>query len=188
MRTLLLKILEPVIRFIGRVHAPFTHKLVTGDHYLELRKIIKPGGVLLSRTRGELTNVLIPGYWKHAALALSRDHVIEAIGKGVATQSLPSFMLKKDYVAYYEPAFTGEDGMRGAAEKAKAWLGLPYDYHFYEGDEAFYCGELVVDAYAHTVERGPTSYHGVKIVGEKFFSPDTIAQSTDLWVKKWGTS
>ena len=107
---------------------------------------------------------------------------LEAVGKGVRVETLAGFALSKDYIAYLEPKFTGISGMKRACKKALGWLGLPYDYNFSEGDEAFYCGELVIDAYA---EESVESFHGLKLIGETFFCPDRIYESDDLWAVKW---
>ena len=185
MRNFLFKILYPVLKLIGKIHMPFSHKLITGENYLTLKRMVKPGGIFLTRTRGELTNVLIPGFWKHAALVIDSEYVIEAIGKGVTVKTLAAFLLSKDFVVYLEPKFTDKNGMESAAKKALAWLDLPYDYEFSEGDSAFYCGELAIDAYAQTSDRGPESFHGLKLIGETFYCPDRIYDSVDLWARVW---
>jgi len=184
MRKLIFFIFFPIIWAVGKLHAPFAHKRVSGESYLTLKNMVKPGGVLLTRTRGEATNLLIPGFWKHAALVENADYVIEAVGSGVKETVLAGFVLKKDFILYLEPKFTDEMGMKAAVKKAIDWLGLPYDYSFDESDEAFYCGEVVVDAYAMGRDR-PSSFHGVKILGHKTFCPDKIANAHDLWAHKW---
>ena len=82
--TLLLDISIRLTKFIGHCHAPFTKKYVTGIDYLLAKDLLKPGMILITKTRGELSNLFIPGSFTHAAIYIGSDYVCEAIGKGVA--------------------------------------------------------------------------------------------------------
>lgn len=140
--------LIPVSRFLGEIAAPWVTKEITGVQYAKIISKIRPGDVLVTRVYGHLSNVLIPGYWKHAAIVRPDGAgVIEAIGKGVLSTDLVSFCTSKDEVAVVRPTF-GDAGMGSlAAATAAALLGAKYDYEFSLGNAAFYCAELVYVAY-----------------------------------------
>jgi hypothetical protein len=46
----------------------------------ELRGILKPGDVLITRKEHALTNYFLPGYWPHAALYLGNEQQLTALG------------------------------------------------------------------------------------------------------------
>lgn len=174
------KLFRFLATFIGRMHAPYTHKRMTFKELMILKTVMKPGGVLLTKTKGELTNFFIPGFWKHSAMYIGNGMVIEAIGRGVTLTPLDYFIYTKDFIAYVEPKFTDKEGMASACEWAKTKMGAPYDYNFLENDDEFYCGELVVDGYQNSTDK-TMSFHGEKILNEKVYKPNGIFKSSDLW-------
>jgi len=143
-------LLTPVVFRLGKIHAPWSHKLAI-EHYEEIVQNCKPGDILLSATAGELTNLFNPGKYKHAAIYLGNEngvpHIAEAIGKGVVRRTLYVFLASKDEVVAMRarlPIYRVNLGI------ALAWLnrqyGKPYDYQFElgtkHGIKAFYCSEL----------------------------------------------
>lgn len=147
LRRQILKILFPLIKFIGKLHFPYTHKWITGKHYFDLRDSLKPGMVFLTRTRGEITNLFIPSFWTHAAIYVGNGYVVEAIGRGVSKTDIITFMLTKDYISVYTPKGGDPQQMNNAVVWACEKLNTPYDYFFEGSDKAFYCVELVLDSY-----------------------------------------
>lgn len=146
-RLALLKSAIPITKTIGRLHAPFSHKRITGKHVFSIMERIIPGSVLLTYTRGEFSNLFIPGDFTHAAIAHSHKWVIEATGEGVRKKDLITFMTSKDRVVLLDPKFCDAYQMGKAAELASVSIGSPYDYLFTGGNEAFYCSELVQYCY-----------------------------------------
>jgi len=146
-RNLLIKIAFALTRFIGRQHWPFIHKRITAADCLKIADLAEPGDVLLSQNEGELSNIFIPGFWKHAAVYTGKYEVTEAIGKGVSRCHLIDFAMKKDFVSLWRPLFASKEQRKNAAEAAKLEIGRPYDYEFQSGNKAFYCSELVYSAY-----------------------------------------
>lgn len=142
----------PVARFFGTLQAPWTVKKVTGDDHEKVKFLIQPGDVLLSRVLGHFSNYMIPGYWKHAAVAGPTGGVIEAVGAGVRHTSLIDFLLTKDEVVVLRPTFCTQEQAMQVAQKAGKLLGAEYDYEFSLGNKAFYCAELVYVAYRDAIE------------------------------------
>lgn len=147
----LLSFLKPFIIFWGKLHFPFTHKKITGKHYYQWRDKIEIGTVFLTKTRGELSNLINPTELKHAAIYVGKIksdeicYVQEALGSGVVYTDLVSFLTSKDLVVGLKPKFirevNGFDYM--IHEAARLYHGKPYDYLFNKDGKAFYCFELV---------------------------------------------
>ena len=145
--------MSSVLKTIGRIHWPYTHKLTTGEEYVKIARYAFPGFILLSRTRGELTNLGIKGPWKHAAICVGNGLIVEAISEGVTQKRLDEFYYKKDFVALYKPLFADEGACRRAALWAVKQVGAPYDYGFKttKTDSRYYCSELVYYAYYYAL-------------------------------------
>ena len=151
MKNWLLKIAFSITRWVGRQHWPYIHKKMTAANCLAISKNLHPGDVLLSHNEGELSNVLISGFWKHAAIAVDSEVIVEAIGSGVRKCHIVDFAMKKDFVSVWRPAFASKEQRAVAADYAKCQVGTPYDYEFQSGNKAFYCSELVHAAYDHAM-------------------------------------
>jgi hypothetical protein len=195
-RLMLLNALIPMTKAAGKLHAPFTHKKVTGYHYYHLKPQLKPGHVLVARKDGELTNLLIPGEFTHAAMYIGesvvriddRDTVvpmvIEAIGDGVVLCDLHTFLMTKDRVGVLQPRFTDEVGMSKAADWAVSKLGMPYDYLFDPGHNAFYCAELAYEAYEQSSPNG-IPFTRWETLGIPTVTPQDFVNATEHWHLFW---
>jgi uncharacterized protein YycO len=173
----------PITRAMGKIHAPYSHKKVQGmDVYSIMNKLV-PGAVLLTRTRGELTNLVIPGDFTHAAIALSKESIIEATGKGVNINDLITFMTSKDRVVMLYPKFCGEVEMKNAAALASTWVGSPYDYLFDPDNKAFFCSELIQTAYEKTVKQ--MLFKRRYRMGLITVIPSDFARAVDKWELVW---
>lgn len=195
----LFSILKPITKFIGKVHLPYTHKKMSGMDYYSMFPLLKKGTIFLTRTEGEATTILIPGFWKHAAVytpksnALVDEVVTEAVGEGVIENDLVSFLMKKDFVLALEPLFLGdkkEQIMGRAAEIAGEQMGKPYDYDFefrISNNEAFYCSELIWWAYDKACKEFGIECPFVprKRLGEATITPDDIAKAASKFQIVW---
>ena len=183
----LLKVLKPFIIWFGSLHFPFTHKKITGEHYYKWRDSIDVGTVFLSKTRGELSNILNPLEIKHGAIYVGKIkgddvcYVAEAVGRGVVLTDLVSFMTSKDTLIAVEPTFLRDEEVFEKSLHAVTGyvLGTPYDYLFQEGGEAFYCFELVqhllseiysgLSLQAKEIVKGKKIYDANTFLDERFF-------------------
>lgn len=198
-RRALLNVSLPITKIIGKIHAPFTHKRITGLHYYSLKSVLKPGVILLTYTRGEFTNLFIPGEFTHAAMYhgvvypeigndTARTHlIVEAIGKGVVTKDLVSFMLTKDRVVALKPLFCTPDIDKQASDIAYSMVGKPYDYFFDSGSEAFYCSELVNYSYsaACTENKFTNPFDRRDRLGSKAILPVDFYKAKDKFQVLW---
>ena len=147
MRSWLLKFLLPILKLVGKIHAPYAKKLIKAHHYHYAKRYLKPGYVLLSRTYGELTNLVIPGELKHGAIFCGKNRITEALGVGVVINDLADFMFSKDEIVILRPLFCDDQDAVNAAQYALLQKGKPYDYEFKSSNQAFYCFELTYAAY-----------------------------------------
>jgi uncharacterized protein YycO len=200
LRKTMLNALTPVIKWIGSKHMPFTHKLIQGPQYYQAFPKLRPGTILLTRIRGEASNLLIPGFWTHAGVyapkseSLVDEVVVEAVGKGIVERDLISFMMSKDYVMALEPTWLDDKKalvMKRAAEVALLQVGKPYDYELefqVSDNKAFYCSELCWYSYdiACTNYGLKSPFVPKETWGEPTITPNDIAAAkqkfSDVWV------
>jgi hypothetical protein len=142
MNNFLKLIIAPISRFISFFSKP--EDKVTSLEFIALKADLKDGDILFSRTDWELSNIFMPGYWKHCAIYLD-GHVYEAVTKGVRKTLLEEFFFKKDHVGlgrYGLPLSIESQQVTKAYLETK--LGAPYDWSFEMGiKNKFYCSELV---------------------------------------------
>lgn len=182
LRLLFLNALMPLTKAIGKIHAPFTRKKVNGLDVFAIQRSLMPGAVLLTYIRGEMSNLFIPGEFTHAAILHSNKYVIEATSEGVQKKDIISFMTSKDRVVLLYPRFSDAEQMKKAADYASQLISLPYDFLFSDGNEAFYCSELVTFCYEKIV---PGVFTRRKRFGVSTVIPNDFAQAEEKWELVW---
>lgn len=179
----LINLLVPITKWLGELHIPFTRKKVNGNDFMQISQLIKPGMVILTKTYGELTNLLIPGVWSHAGIYVGDGKIVEAIGSGVVEKDLAEFLLTKDKVCLLEPYFVeNQFQMDNAARFARSKVGFPYDYKFKSNNKAFYCSELVFASYHHATG-GLSPFELRETLGIETAIPDDIYNASKKWRK-----
>lgn len=192
---ILLDFLKPFLSWASGKHMPFTHKKVTGLAYYRALPYLKPGYIFLTKIRGELTSIIIPGYWSHAAIYSPQvigninEFVIEAEGPGVIRTDLVSFLLTKDEFMILAPIGIPDYVCELAADLAHRQMGLPYDYKLQptfadDVPKAFYCSGLVWWAYDKACKefKFPCPFVAKKQLGVFTISPDDISNSANFRV------
>lgn len=168
LRRILIRLIAPMSKVIGHIYLAPKHREIKAHDVQFLFDHMKPGDVLLSYTKGELTNVFIEGEFKHCAIYVGDGYVVEAIGRGVTENLLEDFCASKDKIAVCRPLFCGDDVMISACQIAMDQRGKPYDYGFEPNEQAFYCAELVAYCYNKATEGKspftPRSVMGVETV------------------------
>ena len=179
----LLKLLKPFIVLAGKIHAPFSHKKITGVEYYKWRDLIEPGMVMLTSTYGEFSNLINPSSLSHGALYLGgRDvkYIIESIGKGVLSKDLITFMTSKDEFILIKPKFGTPEQHQKVCVEALKYEFLPYDYSFEANNKAFYCFELVIQAY-NDVFPGKIFKHYEIVKGKRSYDSNTFLSDPENW-------
>lgn len=188
-RSAILQMLTPVTRDIGKVQLP--HHEITSKDYRDIKELLKPGMIFLTRTNWALSNMFIPGAYKHGAMFFGENTVVEAIGEGVVKTDLIDFLLTKDNVRVMTPIFADLHEMADAAAFAGTLVGRPYDYQFRSNNKAFYCFEVVYAAYREARVKRQTREENVPVVDwdlRKFWGEDTVVGDDFLRaISKWAT-
>lgn len=147
------KLLIPIIQFIGKIHLPFTSKEKLMSNYYEIESLLQHGDVILSTSYGHLSNIINPSKWKHALMYVGKEnnipYIIEAVGEGVVKKSLAQWLSSKDEICilrFNEEILSSIQKIE-AVNWIKKQLGKPYDYSFdsqtNDKFKNFYCSELV---------------------------------------------
>lgn len=146
LRKTVLTCLYPATIFLGYLKVPFLKRRITDEDANMALGLARHGDIVVSRTRGELSNLLISGFWKHAGLVIElggRKFVIEAVNPLVRMVPLDWWMLHHDYAQILRPCFL-------TPQQTEAWpmltiplIGRKYDYMFEPGNKAYYCAEII---------------------------------------------
>ncbi len=130
----------------------------------------RDGDLLFEAGRsGAMTQAIVDATGSEAATNFSHVAIIECCGDkqfvieatsegGVRRISLDEFLDSSEHDAQGRPmvaVYRLRDNSRGreAVERAKTYLGLPYDYAFLPDNDAMYCSELVYESYLDAAGR-----------------------------------
>lgn len=173
---------NPIIQRVSAIKFPISNerRKLSAENKTEISQKLDIGYVLVSFSRGVLSNFLIPGKWSHGAMYIGDGDIIEAVGSGVRITSLDEFFKGVDYIAVCRPKFAEAAEVRSnAVEVARAQEGKPYDNVFdwqYSNQTAFYCFELIVWSYFQVIAEMPFK---LKIVwGEETVLGDDFVRAT----------
>jgi len=156
-----------------------------GDkHLADLNNVLQYGDVLLSRRNWEISNLLIPGKYTHAALFVGHDLVVETITSGTGEKSLPMFLFTKDQVAVMRPKFVESGDKTRIAELAQMYVGKPYDFYFDKSEEAFYCSELIWRIFKRSC-KGFSKFAAKKHLGVETVVPQDLRDATKYFDLAW---
>ncbi len=168
---------KAVSRLVSEIYTrPSHHPQLPDPVAGELRAILKPGDVLITRKEHALTNYFLPGYWPHAALYLGQgeqlielgiaEHVnikprwlrllecdmheprrvLEAMKDGVWVRSLKS-PFDSDALAVIRPRLPTAD-IAEALSRGMFHEGKPYDFDFdFTRSDRLVCTEVVYRSY-----------------------------------------
>lgn len=201
----LLNAAVPLTRLLGRLHSPWTHHSVTGVHYHHAALELERGQVLVCRKGGELTNLVIPGEFTHAAVyygplavpiagrVVVVPVVVEAVSPRVRVTDLATFLTTKDRVLALSPTFCGAEGMVEAAVAAFANRGVEYDYLFQPNAggprrRAFYCAELAWDAYRKALGDFSLPFVLRETLGVPTVTPQDFVDAKRHWRVDWDSA
>lgn len=164
---------KSVSRLVSEVYTvPHHHPELPAPIADELRAMLRPGDVLITRKEHALTNYFLPGYWPHAALYLGGDdqliglgisehvnfkprwrrllecdkheprRVLEAMKDGVWVRSLKS-PFGSDALAVIRPQLA-EPQIAEALTRGMFHEGKPYDFDFdFTRSDRLVCTEVV---------------------------------------------
>lgn len=137
----------------------------------------RPGDVLLSRTKGELTTLVIPGFWKHAAIYVGNGKVVEAVSPFVKKSELSDFVYKTDYVSLLRVRDIKKTLGNRIAKRARDHIGKKYDFDLdIQNQDKVFCSEVAVDSINYVMG----AYLKARTVfGQKTITPDDLYNSRE---------
>lgn len=183
MRRLLLKLSEMISPWFGKIHFPFTHKKMSSKDYRSCKALMKNGMILLTNTDGELTSMLIPGFWSHVGMIVNPNEVIEAVGSGVRKVDLIDFILSRDYAVLLQPKWLTHEQMEEASIIAAANEGKSYDFEFSASTQSFYCSELAYYSYKMVDPTSPIELRDR--LGQMTFVPQDFWEASNKFEIVW---
>lgn len=192
LRSKFLDIIQPFLEFFGKIHSPFSKKKIKQRHAEDIIGICEPGDIVLSRTRGEFSNILIPGFFKHAGIVYKTEndcvYIIESVNPKVRMVGIYDFCMTKDYICLLRPKLSEVDRLL-AANISLSFIGRDYDYrlsipHVSKKNHSFYCAELPYWAYKKIIPRWGPSLK--KILGEDTISPQDYVRYSEYYTLIYG--
>jgi hypothetical protein len=168
------------------VKAPGQRKRVTDEVREQIRSLLKPGDIFVTRHDDALSNLFLPGYWPHAALYLGRPGerrelgvpdrgddlitVLEAKKDGVKFRRLRE-TLAVDAFVVLRPKVSREE-LKEALTRAMTHEGKLYDFVFdFRKAERLACTEVVYRAF-HSI--GPWQLELTKRSGRLALSAEDL--------------
>lgn len=142
------RLLLPILRLISFLGKP--EPLCDDKDCKAIESFAKPGCVLLSKENYRLSNILIKGFWSHAAIVIDNGLVLEAVPPKVRIVSIARFVLSKDHVCLLAPKFDID-----YADHSAFYLNDGYDFEFLSGNENWFCSELVFDYLSKIAKQMP---------------------------------
>jgi hypothetical protein len=104
------------------------HRL-TYKQMREAALICRPGDVGLHRDEGFLSNVAIPGAFKHAWIVVENEDCVEAVSEGVIKRDCMAPLIT-DYAIILRPIGTNKAEVNRAVRRANGIVGSSYDVNF----------------------------------------------------------
>ncbi len=108
----------------------YWNRLIDYDEMAQAVERSYPGYIGLHRNRGDLSNIAIDGFMKHAWLVGMKNtvEIIEAVSEGVVCR-YPYHALNTDYAVILKP-LVPEKVRYEACKRAREMIGCPYDDTF----------------------------------------------------------
>lgn len=138
-------------RLIAKIRAPWIKKAIEyADVDLIQKCHLEMGDFIVTKTNGELSTLLIPGFYAHLAINVGDGYIIDATPAGVQMRYLADLCMKADNVAIIRPKWdtiNADIEINRLVAFCYEQLGKKYDYSFnLQSSEAFFCSELGMKA------------------------------------------
>lgn len=142
------------------VYDPSTYR-VKGYHTRQAMEILQPGDIVMRKYVHYLDGYFIPGEFSHSSIYVGNGKIVHAIAEGVQLIDVIDF-LRCDGFCIMRPK--DKEAAAAAIEMAESFIGIPYDFGFIDGEEAFYCHELTATCYPTlNIQKKPVRIFGMKL-------------------------
>lgn len=191
--------------FFGHTKSPTAEKVFNTRAVQNIESYLQPGDVLITRSSGYISNLFLPGFWKHAILYAGKEgdlstlHADESIAKKikeyVRSGSRPgketgftveavgegvvvsdlATSLTSNYVVVLRPSGLSAAERLDAVRRAHHFLGTPYDFDF---DFSTTASIVCTELIYQVYGRlgGKFSFPVSTIAGRRVVAPNTFVQ------------
>ncbi len=173
-----LKNIIPYIRF------SMYYPKLRGFEFEEIRKVIKPGDIILTVDKRKLTSFLIPGEFSHAALFLGFKNLFQ-VAEMTHEDFTKSFLFdvckQSDRVLVLRcQAISNDlDYIFRMTRYCLSFENAKYDSSFSLGVNALYCSELIYQSdFEKRIEYDLSDLAGI---GQSYISPDGLLQAHNCY-------
>lgn len=167
--------------FLKYIIPNLTFFTATGPNYFfkeRVRGKMKPGDVLLSKSSGHLTNVLIGGTYSHAALVVAPNRIAEMTANGFDIVDVDKFCKQSTRICLLRLKDGDEAYGILMSYKALEFANAEYDLDFTLGVETLYCSELCYQSdFEKRFQCDLTDLAGI---GRPYISPVGLYQAKGL--------
>jgi uncharacterized protein YycO len=171
--------IQPLTWLIGKIKLPCKHE-VTETDVETLLNLMQPGDILVSKTHQNLSNIFIPGFYKHAAIVSSYATIVEAVDPCVQEVIAKKWIEDHCYVVLLRDESLSPEQRWRLTTESKKFLKYPYDYQLWPGNKDLYCIELVRAAFIAAFGKNPIPSR--KVWGVDTMYPDDARYSKDFTV------
>ena len=152
----LFKFIESMVKLIGKVHMPWTKKILTDEQIRGVLNNSKQGDILVVRAGGHLSSLFL-GEFSHNAMRLNQNEIFDATAEGVARRDILAVLIGYTRVVVVRPRFTTTEIRKAMnrireIETSDAENNIEYNYSLVEGNEvsrkvpdAATCSQLMRD-------------------------------------------
>lgn len=165
------KYVIPEVKFF---HAPGPSWRVKQD----FKQTMRIGDILLSKSRGHLTNLLIPGKFSHAAIVIGKNKIAEMKANDFDVVDFEHFSKHTTRLALLRLRPYEKEYARQMANKAMSFSSARYDRLFSLGVDALYCSELCYEA--DFQRRMKADLSDLEGLGQKYISPVGLYEAPGL--------
>lgn len=109
----------------------------------DIRRRMRAGDIVLTKSSFHLTNLLIGGRFSHAAIVVGPDKIAEMTANGFDVRTVDEFSKHCTKICILRLSPDDEEYAQKMAETAMSFYNRDYDYRFSLGIEALYCSELI---------------------------------------------
>lgn len=119
---------------------------IKASHIRLLQDNVQPGDIILRRYTYYLDSYFIKGKYTHSGLLINETEAVHAVAEGICKIDIIDFVKDADGFILCRPAYPNFIAQRAAIDFVSCRVGLPYDFFFGRGNDAFYCHELTISA------------------------------------------